>query len=74
MHPRAATYVVPSDHTSLQRRASAPPHVPRPQTSPPCQGELWCCHVSLSSKLCLPDKVSFGATTCSMAPGSTSPR
>jgi hypothetical protein len=30
--------------------------------------------VSLSSGPCLPDKVSFGAATCPMAPGSASPR
>jgi hypothetical protein len=35
VHPRAATQAVVSDHTSLQRWAPEPPHVPRPRTSPP---------------------------------------
>jgi hypothetical protein len=74
MHSRVATYTVASDHTSLQRWAPAPPRVPQPRTSAPCWGELWRCHVSLSSKLCLPDEVSSGAATCPMAPGSASLR
>jgi hypothetical protein len=69
VHPRAATYTVALDHTSLQRWASAPPRVTWPRTSPPCCGELRRCHVSLSFGPCLPDKVSSGATMCPSAPG-----
>jgi hypothetical protein len=36
VHPRATTYAVALDHTSLQMWAPAPPHVPRLRTSPPC--------------------------------------
>jgi hypothetical protein len=46
MHPHAATKAVASDHTSLQRWAPEAPRVPRPSTSPPCRGELRCCHVA----------------------------
>jgi hypothetical protein len=56
MHPRAATQAVALNHTSLQRWAPEPPRVPRPWTSPPCQGELRCCHVFHGSGLYLPER------------------
>jgi hypothetical protein len=40
VHPRAATYHVALDHTSLQRWALALPRVLRPQTLPLCRGGL----------------------------------
>jgi hypothetical protein len=71
VHPRATTHAVASDHTSLQRRASEPPCVPRPRTSPPCRGELRRRHVfrGLGPRLLV--EVSSGAATCPRAPGST---
>jgi hypothetical protein len=74
VHPRAATYAVVSDHTSLQRWAPAPLCVPRPRTSPPCCEELRRCHVFLSFGPRFPAEMGSGAFTCPMAPGSASPR
>jgi hypothetical protein len=54
--------------------ASALPCVPRPQTSPPCRGELRYCHVSRGPGPCLPAEVSSDATMCHMAPSSASLR
>jgi hypothetical protein len=44
------------------------PHVPRPQTSPPYQGGLLCCHVSLSPGPRLPANEGSSAATCPTAP------
>jgi hypothetical protein len=68
VHPRVVTQVVASDHTSLQRWASELPRVPRPRTSPPCLGELRCCHVSCGPGPRLLTESSSGAATCSSAP------
>jgi hypothetical protein len=74
VHPRAATYIVALDHTSLQRWSPVPPCVSQSWTSRPCWGELRRCHMSLSSRLHFPVEVGFGASTCLMPPGSASPR
>jgi hypothetical protein len=67
VHPRAATYAVASDHTSLHKRwALPPPRVPRPQTSPPWRGELRSCHVSRCPRPRLLAEVSSGAATFSL--------
>jgi hypothetical protein len=68
VHPRTATQVVASDHTSLQRWALEPPRVPRPRTSPPCRGEPRCCHVACGLRPHLLAELSSGAVTCSSAP------
>jgi hypothetical protein len=67
MHPHAATQPIASDHTSLQRWAPEPPHVPQPRTSPPCCGELWCCHVAHGPRPHLLAELSSGAATRSSA-------
>jgi hypothetical protein len=74
VHPRDATQVVASNHTSLQRWDPEPPLVPRPRTSPPYRGELRCCHVSCGPKPRLLAELSSGAATRPMAPVSTSSR
>jgi hypothetical protein len=69
VHPHAATSVIASDYTSLLKRwAPAPPRVPRPQTSPPCRGELQCYHVSRDPGPRLLAEVSSDAATYSLAP------
>jgi hypothetical protein len=68
VHSRAVTYTVASDHTSLQRWASALPRVPQPQISPPCWGELRRCHVFRGPGSRLLVEVSSGAATCPSAP------
>jgi hypothetical protein len=59
---------------SIPRWAPALPCVPWCQTSPPWWGELWCCHMSLSSRPRFPAEVGSSASTCPMAPGSASSR
>jgi hypothetical protein len=72
VHSRAATQAVASDHTSLQRWAPEPLHVPHPWTSPPYRGELQCCHVTCGPGPRLLVELNFGAVMCSSAPGLTS--
>jgi hypothetical protein len=58
----------PEPHlTSLPRWAPALPRVPRPQTSPPCQGGFWRCHVSRGPSPCLLAEMSSSAATCPLA-------
>jgi hypothetical protein len=68
VHPRAATQAVTLDHTFLQRWVPESPRVPRPRTSPPCRGELRCCHVARGPEPCLLTELSSGAATCSSTP------
>jgi hypothetical protein len=68
VHPRTATQAVALDHTSLQRWASEPPRVPWPWTSPPCSGELRCCHMARGLRPRLLAELSSGAATRSSAP------
>jgi hypothetical protein len=67
VHPRVATQAIASDHTSLQRWAPEPPRVPQPRTSPPCRGELRCCHESCGPGPHFLAELSSGAATCSLA-------
>jgi hypothetical protein len=55
------------DLTSLMRWATVLPRVPRSQTSPPCWGELRCCHVSRNPGSRLLAEASPGAATRSSA-------
>jgi hypothetical protein len=65
----ATTCPSAQDLASFSRWAPVLPCVPQPRSSPPCWGELRCCHVSHSSGSCLLIEVSSGAATCPMAPG-----
>jgi hypothetical protein len=58
----AATCPVVPDLASLPRWALALPHVLWLRTSPPCEGGLWCCHVSLHSGPHFPAEVGSSAS------------
>jgi hypothetical protein len=72
MHPRAAMRPTAPDHASLPRWASALPRVLQLWTLPPCQGGIWCCHMSYDSRPRSLVKMGSGAATCPVAPDLTS--
>jgi hypothetical protein len=72
VHPRATTYPVAPDLSSLSRCAQVLPHVLQPRTLPSCRGGLRCCHVSRGPGPRLLAELSSGAATCSLAPDLTS--